>query len=481
MRKSLLADIDNLPIITKESLMAAPNVESAGLFIPLDQIQPDPDQPRKLSGGDDEELTMLADSILQHGIIQPITVQRLPDNTYQIVAGERRWRAAKLALQSGTKCQRKGYDLNRIPVFIRNPENDVDKLEMQMVENLARAGMSDEDIGAALNKLLEATKVSKAELARRLGRSNTWVSAILSKASPEALAVAERIGVDPKQIGTGESMRLVSWYKDNEKRVVLDWIAEDLSAGRPFSRSVLDDAESRYEILRRFPNLATRTDLTLDDLKMWKGFWDSTDGAQRAIADRVLEGMGLSEAMQAPRQPDGGVPLPASDGAPADTDEAGMPDGGNVWMPPETDAGWMPEESNAGGNAGEMSSDTDAHTDESEDGMPDDDGYAGGPNDDFDIDEREAEDVQAARIAASPEKPIKTPTFTSEDRANVDAAGLQMESGKGFAPVATQDNPDIHIRVPGDLVHLILERAGISDDLTVDADTVLGAIRVLVG
>ncbi|MBU2817148.1 ParB/RepB/Spo0J family partition protein, partial [Acidithiobacillus ferrooxidans] len=273
MKKSLLAGLD-LPDLNGSAASQAAHVEpagglspSAGLFIPLDDIEPDPDQPRKMSGDADEDLKLLAASILQHGILQPITVQALPDGgKYQIVAGERRWRAAQLALQTGKPCQRKGYDLKRIPVFIRNPESDTDKLEMQMVENLARADMPDTDIGRALQKLLTQTRVSKAELARRLGRSDTWVKSVLAKASPEAEAVAKRIGMDPELIGAGESLRLISWSKDLEKGVVLDAIAAEIAGGRPYSRALLDDAEDRYEICRRFPKLAGRSDLSLEDL-----------------------------------------------------------------------------------------------------------------------------------------------------------------------------------------------------------------------
>ncbi|MHB1660114.1 MAG: ParB/RepB/Spo0J family partition protein, partial [Acidithiobacillus sp.] len=250
MKKSTLA---GLGLEAVAEAWAGQEQATGGLFIPLDDIQPDPDQPRKMSGDVDEDLKLLAESILQHGVLQPITVQSLPGNgKYQIVAGERRWRAAKLALQAaalptGKTCQRKGYDLKRIPVFIRNPESDTDKLEMQMVENLARADMPDTDIGRALQKLLTQTRVSKAELARRLGRSDTWVKSVLAKASPEAEAVARRIGMDPELIGAGESLRLISWSKDQEKGAVLDAIAAEIAGGRPYSRALLDDAEDRYE------------------------------------------------------------------------------------------------------------------------------------------------------------------------------------------------------------------------------------------
>lgn len=418
MKKSLLAGLD-----VPDLRQAPDEPAAAGLFVPLDQIQADVDQPRRMTDSADEALKLLADSILQHGILQPITVQRLSAGgpaIYQIIAGERRWRAALQAAASGQKCQRKGYDLSRIPVYIRDPENETDKLEMQMVENLARADMSDTDIGIALNRLLQDTGTSKAELARRLGRSDTWVKAVLAKSSPEALAVSERIGVPVESLGAGESMRLISWSKDAEKSAVLDTIAAEIRGGRAYSRSLIDEAETQYEICRRFPKLAGRQDLSLDDLQTWQGMWSSPDEGQRAVAERVLEGMRLADAMRAPVEV---VQVEASEDVP------------------------------------EYSSVPPIHA-----------------QDEFDIDADEAEDAAAARIAVRP----APAAFTPEDRVSVDTAGMQMEMDRGAAPVAALGNPDIHVRVPGDLVKMLLEKAGQMDDLTVDADAVLRAIRSLV-
>ena len=446
---------------------------TGGLFIPLADIEPDPDQPRKMSADADEDLKLLASSILQHGVLQPIAVKAMPDGKYQIVAGERRWRAARMALQAaasqaGITCQRKGYDLKRIPVFIRNPESPTDKLEMQMVENLARADMSDMDIGRALQKLLNATGISKAELARRLGRSDTWVKSVLAKASPEAIEVAARIGVDPDSIGAGESLRLISWAKDLEKGAVLDAIAAEIrgvapGTGRAYSRALLDDAEDRYEICRRFPKMAVRTDLTLDDLRTWQKMWNSSDPAQRAVADRVLNGATLAEAMQGPAV-----------GEPAAREPAASPPAWPV-MDKAFDAGFEAVSPSAGHETGAGPVDA----------MVDLMGHK--DFDEFEIGDTEAEDAMAARAALSG-APLQgatplpdTETFTPEERRSVDAAGLSMEAGRGYAPVADIVNPDITVRVPGDTVKRILRKAGVPDDLTVDQETLLRAIDSLLG
>ena len=454
MKKSLLAGLD-LPDLNKKPAEPAniPAEATAGLFIPLENIEPDPDQPRKMSADVDEDLKLLAESILQHGVLQPIVVSSIGQGRYRIVSGERRWRAAQLALRSGKPCVRKGYDLKRLPVFIRNPEDAADKLEMQMVENLARADMSDVDIGTALNRLLKNTGVSKAEMARRLGRSATWIGTVLAKASPEALEVAERIGVSPEDLGAGETMRMISWSRDAEKQVVLDAIAAEIKNGRAYSRALLDEAEERYEIHRRFPKLANRTDLSLDDLRTWKGFWDSPDAGQRAIADRVLNGMGLVEAMQT------AAVMPPKVVEPVSTDEIGDSDE-TTWKDSDMDEShWNPATSEP-----PVSIPVAEHM------------AAGLIADEFDIDEAESADAALARVALAPSTESPSP----EERRSIDAAGMAMESGRGPVPVADAQDVDVVVRIPGDAVRRILEKAGVADDLTVDADTVLGAILRLI-
>ncbi|MBU2834706.1 ParB/RepB/Spo0J family partition protein [Acidithiobacillus thiooxidans] len=451
MKKSLLDEefidlfADDKPATPK----ANPGQEAAaGLFIPLEQIQPDPDQPRKLSSEGDEDLRLLAESIVQHGILQPITVQPFNGETpvkYQIIAGERRWRAALIALQSGKKCQRKGYDLKRIPVFIRDPESETDRLEMQMVENLAREGMSDTDISRALNKLISKLHVSKAEMARRLGRSDTWVKNILTRADPDTEVVIQRIGVPVESIGSNEVARLVSWSKDKDKQVILDQLAEKLRDGATLSRALLDTLEERYDFTYRFPQLKNRTDLSLDDLRTWKNLWESSDPAQNAVANRVLKGMTLAEAMQAPEP----VPDPVAH-EPVHGDDMPVMEG-----------------------AEEPGS------------------YLSTPmeSEEFQIGDEEATDAVAARSTAAATTASPTPASPSpkgqkspeEEQRDRDTAGLQMESDRGGYPVAQQDNRDVHVRVPGDMVTRLLKKAGITDDLTVDADTVLRAMALLLG
>jgi len=235
-------------------------IPAVSLFIPLDEIEPDPEQPRKFT--DAEALQDLANSILQHGVIQPITVRR-HGNKYQIVTGERRWRAAKIALETGEPCQRKGYDLSRIPAIIVEPETNTDRLEIQLVENLARADMSDEDTANALKTLYENLGLSFEAIGRRIGRSKKWVISMLARTKPEAQEVADILGIPLTDIGNNELTRLISWHKDSEKAPLLQAVAARLQSGDSFSRSLLNEAEDQFNLESRLGI----SGLPLDDLR----------------------------------------------------------------------------------------------------------------------------------------------------------------------------------------------------------------------
>jgi ParB family chromosome partitioning protein len=436
MKKSMLAGID-LPDLNKKPTSLPEG--SGGLFIPLSDIQPDPDQPRKMGTDSDTDLNLLAESILQHGVLQPIAVKALGGGKYRIIAGERRWRAAKIAVGLRKTCKRKGYDLSRIPVFIQDPESNADKLEMQMVENLARQDMSPSDIGSALQRLLNDTGITKAELARRLGRSDTWVKATLASASPEAVVVCSRLGVLQDKIGASEMLRLVSWSNDPEKTVVLDWVAESIKSGQAYSRTLIDDAETRYEIVRRFPKMAARNDLTLADLKTWQTMWFSPDAAQKAVAGRVLDGLSLAEAMQAPA-----VAGERASGTSAADSRAVVAE----------------DEFEAPDNASTVA-----------------DAVIPPPvSDDFDIDAVEAEDADAARGTLEG-KPASG--FTHDQRRSVDVAGTEAMEGRGPNQMADVADLAITIKLPSRVITRLLEKAGIANDLTVDQDVLLRALDVV--
>ena len=129
--------------------------------LPLDLVRPNPDQPR--TRFDPASITSLAASIADAGIVQPVIVRPLADGRYELIAGERRWRAAREA------------GVQTVPAIIRD-EAEAGRLQTALIENVAREGLNPVDEARACAALVEDLGLSKEELARRLGRSRSAIS-----------------------------------------------------------------------------------------------------------------------------------------------------------------------------------------------------------------------------------------------------------------------------------------------------------------
>lgn len=129
--------------------------------IPLSRIEANPDQPRREF--DEEKLQELADSIRQIGIIQPITLRSTEGGKYQIIAGERRFRAAGIA------------GLEVIPAYIRNASND-EVMQMALIENIQREDLNAIDIAVSMNSLLESCKLTQEQLSDKVGKNRATIS-----------------------------------------------------------------------------------------------------------------------------------------------------------------------------------------------------------------------------------------------------------------------------------------------------------------
>ena len=129
--------------------------------IPVSQIEPNPDQPRREF--DEEALQELADSIRTMGIIAPITLRQVSEDRYQIIAGERRWRASQMA------------GLTAIPAYIRTVE-DENVMEMALVENIQREDLNAIEIALAYQHLAETTGMTQARISERVGKSRAAVT-----------------------------------------------------------------------------------------------------------------------------------------------------------------------------------------------------------------------------------------------------------------------------------------------------------------
>ena len=125
-------------------------------LLPIHKVEPNPDQPRQ--DFDEEELSALSDSISVHGIIQPLTVREMPSGYYQIIAGERRWRAARIA------------GLSEVPAVIMEAD-DKKTMEMALIENLQRQDLNPMEEAMGYRTLMEDYNLTQEEAASRVGKS----------------------------------------------------------------------------------------------------------------------------------------------------------------------------------------------------------------------------------------------------------------------------------------------------------------------
>jgi len=128
----------------------------------LSEIEPNKDQPRK--SFDKEALQQLADSISEHGVIQPLIVRSLPSGSYQIISGERRWRAAKMA------------GLSEIPVVVRDDISEEQAMQIAMIENLQRENLNPIEEALGYKELLDKYSITQDKLAKALGKARSSIA-----------------------------------------------------------------------------------------------------------------------------------------------------------------------------------------------------------------------------------------------------------------------------------------------------------------
>ena len=135
--------------------------DAGSVYLPISQVEPGLNQPRK--NFDDEALADLADSIREHGVIQPLVVRRLSSGYYQIIAGERRWRASKLA------------GMSEVPAVIIEAD-DRKVMELGLIENLQREGLNPMEEAEGYQVLLTDYGMTQDEVARRMGKSRPAIT-----------------------------------------------------------------------------------------------------------------------------------------------------------------------------------------------------------------------------------------------------------------------------------------------------------------
>ncbi len=199
-----------------EHLIAAtPNPVSSVGMIPVAQIEANPYQPR--THFDQEALAELADSIKIQGIIQPVTVRQLGTNSYQLISGERRLQASKLA------------GLDTIPAYVRKAD-DQQMLEMALIENIQRENLNAIEIALSYQRLLSECQLRQEDLGERVGKNRSTVTNYLRLLK---LPPSIQIGLRDSIIGMGHARALIN-IEDPQQQVDLyrRIVSEDLSVRR---------------------------------------------------------------------------------------------------------------------------------------------------------------------------------------------------------------------------------------------------------
>ena len=184
--------------------------------IEISKIHPNPNQPR--TEFDDEALEELAASIRVNGIISPITLRKITDDNYQIIAGERRYRASKLV------------GLDKIPAYIRDVD-DGQVMEMALIENIQREDLNAIEIALSYNSLVATLNLTQEALAERVGKKRATITNYLRLLK---LPAEIQMGLKDKKIDMGHARALVSV---ENPEVMLNIYAQVLAEGASVRRT----------------------------------------------------------------------------------------------------------------------------------------------------------------------------------------------------------------------------------------------------
>ena len=204
--RSLLQTIDSDLKNTAGQLKESAVEQVTGVLrIPVDQVEPNPKQPRR--DFDEQALQELAQSIKMHDIIQPVTVSKI-GNRYRLIAGERRWRASKIA------------GLKDIPAYVRQA-NDQELLELALLENLQREDLNAMEIALSYKRMMEELNHTQEQVAERMGKDRSTVTNYIRLLKlPPDIQVAVRNG----EISMGHARALINVDTIDKQLYIFDEI-----------------------------------------------------------------------------------------------------------------------------------------------------------------------------------------------------------------------------------------------------------------
>ena len=220
--------------------------------LPIAQIESCASQPRKYF--DDDKLEELAESIREHGIIQPLTVRKLASGYYQIIAGERRWRAARLA------------GLSEVPVTIIEAD-DRKAMELAMIENLQREYLNPMEEAEGYRSLIEMYDMTQEEAAQRLGKSR---SAVANAMRLLQLSQDIRLLVENEDLSAGHARALLPLSPALQQQAVKTIIENGLSV------------RQTEQLVKRLQNKADKPEKEEDPTKV-----DYVKEAERELSTKI--------------------------------------------------------------------------------------------------------------------------------------------------------------------------------------------------
>lgn len=199
------------------------------LEVPVENIRPNPHQPRKEF--DDERLEELADSIETHGLIQPITVRYIGEKRFELISGERRLRASKLA------------GINEIPAYIREV-NDEDIISFALIENIQREDLNPMEVALGYQRLIDEADYTQAEVAKRVGKNRSTITNMLRLLNLPAFVQA---ALRDEKISMGHARALIPVEDEEDQKEIFNKIIDSGYSVRKTEKAVraLDKKEQQ--------------------------------------------------------------------------------------------------------------------------------------------------------------------------------------------------------------------------------------------
>ena len=255
-----------------DSLISMDDIQTGGSSaineILLSQISPNPEQPR--INFDEETLEELASSIRELGIIQPLTLRKVGNDQYQIISGERRYRAAKIA------------GLDAVPAYVRTA-NDSEITEMALIENIQREDLNAIEVALTFKKLIEQYNLTQEQLSTRIGKERATIANFLRLLK---LPAEVQLGLRDRRVDMGHARALLAIDDPKMQLNIYDGIlkkglsvrqveelAKTLKEARPTEKPSApgNSISKEYELLRNHLSTTFHTKVQLSCDKTGKG------------------------------------------------------------------------------------------------------------------------------------------------------------------------------------------------------------------